>query len=94
MLIIENTPQLAGITIKGDYQDLKSLHRAISNFSEFYFPHQDNVNAGNCHECLLGLCYDLRHAFQGDRNFESMENNADRVFFNISLYFFNISTNP
>ena len=79
MLIIENTPQLAGITIKGDYQDLKSLHRAISNYSEFYFPHQDNVNAGNCHECLLGLCYDLRHAFQGDRNFESMENNADRI---------------
>ena len=37
------------------------------------------MNAGNCHECLLGLCYDLRHAFQGDRNFESMENNADRI---------------
>ncbi|MDO5134281.1 MAG: hypothetical protein Q4D81_15080 [Eubacteriales bacterium] len=79
MIQIKNTPQLAGITIKGDYQDLQELHRAISDYSSFYFQHQENVNAGHCHECILGLCYDLRHAFQGDRNFEGMENNADRI---------------
>lgn len=78
MIKIKNTPQLAGITLMGDYEDLQNLYNAITNYTELYFSHQDNVNAEHCHECVLGLCYDIRHAFQGDRGCESIENNASR----------------
>ena len=79
MIKVRNTPQLAGITILGDYEDLNALYDAVSNYSRFFLGHQDNDNAQNCLECLLGLCYDLRHAYQGDRGYESVENRADSI---------------
>ena len=79
MIKVRNTPQLAGITILGDYEDLKALYDAISNYCKLYLDHQDNVNAGYCYESILGLCYDLRHAWQGDRGYEALENNAAQL---------------
>lgn len=79
MIKVRNTPQLAGITILGDYEDLKALYNAISNYTKLYLDHQDNVNAGHCYESILGLCYDLRHAWQGDRGYEALENNAAQL---------------
>ena len=79
MIKVRNTPQLAGITILGDYEDLDALYDAVSNYSRFFLNHQDNDYAENCLECLLGLCYDLRHAYQGDRGYESVENRADSI---------------
>jgi hypothetical protein len=79
MIKVRNTPQLAGITILGDYEDLNALYDAVSRYSRFFLNHQDNDYAENCLECLLGLCYDLRHAYQGDRGYESVENRADSI---------------
>ena len=79
MIKVRNTPQLAGITILGDYEDLNALYDAVSRYSRFFLNHQDNDYAENCLECLLGLCYDLRHAYQGDRGYESIENRADSI---------------
>ena len=79
MIKVRNTPQLAGITILGDYEDLDALYDAVSRYSRFFLNHQDNDYAENCLECLLGLCYDLRHAYQGDRGYESVENRADSI---------------
>ena len=33
----------------------------------------------NCHEFLLALCYDIRHAYQGARDVEFVENNAESI---------------
>ena len=30
-------------------------------------------------ENILGLCYDIRHAYQGDRNIETVENNHENI---------------
>lgn len=79
MIKVRNTPRLAGITILGDYEDLKALYDAISNYCKLYLDHQDNVNAGHCYESILGLCYDLRHAWQGDRGYDALENNAAQL---------------
>ena len=79
MIKITNTPNLLGISIHGDYEDLKALHIAMSDYLDFYFNHMKEPGAYNCYETILGLCYDIRHAYQGDRNIESIENNAENI---------------
>ena len=79
MITIKNTPNLVGITISGDYRDLDELRDAIADYCQFYLEHQDSPNASECEEMLLGLCYDLRHAYQGDRDYEIVENNAENL---------------
>lgn len=79
MIKITNTPNLLGIAIHGDYEDLKALHIAMSDYLDFYFDHMKEPGAYNCYETILGLCYDIRHAYQGDRNIESIENNAENI---------------
>lgn len=79
MIQIKDTKNMIGITIHGDYNDLKTLHRALSDYLTFYFDHQEARGAYSCYETVLGLCYDIRHAYQGDRNFESVNNNADNI---------------
>lgn len=77
MLKLRPTKNLLGITILGDHEDLNALRDAISDFTNLYMSNQESPDAYNCYECILGLCYDLRHAFQGDRGYESVPNNAD-----------------
>lgn len=79
MIKVKNTPQLVGITILGDYEDLNALYDAVSNYCRFILDHQDHPDAEHCLEFLLGLCYDLRHAYQGDRGYEAVENHAASI---------------
>lgn len=79
MLRIEDTKNMIGITIHGDYEDLKALHRAISDYLTFYYEHQEAGMPNHCYETILGLCYDIRHAYQGDRNIESVDNNHENI---------------
>ena len=65
--------------IHGDYEDLNALHSALSDYLRFYFAHQDDVESSSCYENILGLCYDIRHAYQGDRNIESVDNNYENI---------------
>ena len=62
-----------------DYEDLNALHSALSDYLRFYFEHQDNVESSSCYENILGLCYDIRHAYQGDRNIEAVDNNYENI---------------
>ena len=41
MIKIETTPNLYGITLSGDYQDLNELYDSISRYLNFY---QENEN--------------------------------------------------
>ena len=79
MIRIEDTKNMIGITIHGDYQDLNALHSALSDYLRFYFDHQETEGAYSCYETILGLCYDIRHAYQGDRNIESIDNNYENI---------------
>ena len=78
MLTIKTTPNLYGLSIQGDYNDLNTLYDALSRYLEFY---QEHAVAYPYHEYeyLLSLNYDLRHACQGDRGYTLAENNASQI---------------
>ena len=65
MLSIITTEKLAGVTISGNYSDLNTLYDALTNIvgDEGSYPDYDR-----CCLRILGLCYEIRHAYQGDRN--------------------------
>ncbi len=64
---------LAGITISGDFHDLEMLVDAfyavtIDEDNEKYAEYFHNSTR------VLGLCYEIRHAMQGDRDIVFVEN--------------------
>ena len=64
MLKVELTENYAGVTIYGDYNDLDFLYDSIS-----YLIHGDPSSDGEytMQNHLYGFLYDVRHAYQGDR---------------------------
>lgn len=78
MIQVKNTPNLAGISIHGDFTDLKQLHTSLHRYLSFYQQNNQAFDYAD-YEYMLGLCYDIRHAFQGDRNIESVENNSSSI---------------
>ena len=79
MIKIRNTNNLVGLTILGDYEDLRALRDALYHYTDLYLSNRDHPDAYDCHQCILGLCYDIRHAYQGDRDFEAVPNNAENI---------------
>jgi len=76
MIEVANTENLGGVAISGDLYDLEQLVDAL---------HKITINDGeeldkqsrrfiNISDRVLGLCYDIRHAAQGDREFLMKEN--------------------
>ncbi|MDW7662816.1 MAG: hypothetical protein SCL54_15520, partial [Bacillota bacterium] len=70
MIKITTTEQLAGVRLVGDYEDLYQLVDAIheivvDEYSEKYEKHSRYAAASLR---VLGVCYDIRHAYQGDRD--------------------------
>ncbi|MBI4691257.1 MAG: hypothetical protein HY754_13490 [Nitrospirae bacterium] len=61
MIITIPTKYAAGITLYGDYWDLNSLYETIHSLVE-----DCPLNEG-LKEAVLGLAYDIRHAYQKDR---------------------------
>ena len=83
MIIVEKAKVENGVLLKGDFFDLDRLYFAIFKFTGFHgidsgctFPGYDEV----C-ESLLGLCYEIRHAWQGDRNIEQVYNGIHEDWF-------------
>jgi hypothetical protein len=82
MITIKNTENLVGVSISGDFNDLDKLVEA------FYAITIDEISEKNKSHIgistrVLGLCYDVRHALQGDREVELVENgmNEDKMRF-------------
>ena len=77
MIKIKTTPNMYGVTLMGDYEDLNMLYDSISNYLSFYI---DNADYYPYHEYeyLLSLTYDIRHCYQGDRGYEIVDNNSER----------------
>ena len=74
MLTLKNTANLAGIEISGDHQDLDTLYMALLMIigDEEDFPTYEGARLR-----VLGVMYDIRHAFQADREFEFVDNGMD-----------------
>ncbi|AQQ54477.1 hypothetical protein B0X71_16125 [Planococcus lenghuensis] len=71
MLTITATPNQAGVKISGDYFDLDELNMAIYRVIGEEGKYYDYQGA---RMRILGMCYEIRHAAQGDRNIESVFN--------------------
>lgn len=76
MIKLENTENLTGISIIGDYYDLDNLVEAFHTITvdEFSGEHSEYVEMSTR---ILSICYDIRHAYQGDREVVLMDNNMD-----------------
>lgn len=71
MLFGEPTKKGAGLTLWGDYNDLNNLYETISKISDAV------ILEGSLSDFVLGLCYDIRHAYQNMR--ESKEFGIDEL---------------
>ncbi len=72
MISAKPTANLTGITIEGDYDDFSqlvdSIHRITGmeeDYKDFYWGVKNR---------LLGICYDIRHAYMGDRDIKLVDN--------------------
>ncbi len=74
MIFIRNTPNNAGVAIYGDYNDFEGLYEALHDVvgDEGEYAHYEGARLR-----ILGVCYDLRHALMGDRDYEFVENGMD-----------------
>lgn len=61
MIFGEATKHGAGLTIYGDHSDLVNVHQTVSDLS------RGQVLTGEFEEFVLGFAYEIRHAYQGDR---------------------------
>ena len=78
MLIVKSTPNLFGISLQGDYQDLQALYDSISRYLDFYQTNEETFPYHE-YEYLLSLNYDIRHAYMGSRETVCIENNASET---------------
>jgi len=77
MIAIKSTENLTGVTISGDFDDLYDLVDAFHKITI----KEDNVKYLEYIDVsirLLGICYDIRHAYQGDREVSFVDNNLDK----------------
>jgi hypothetical protein len=83
MLLIEKAQHTKGLLIKGDFWDFDRLYYAISKFTGDFGLHHGCCFPGyeSAAENLLGLNYDLRHAWQGDRELVEVYNGVHDEWF-------------
>ena len=72
MISAKPTEHLTGITLEGEFQDfyeiVESIYRMTGleeDYDDYYWGVKNR---------LLGICYDVRHAYQGDRNVKLVDN--------------------
>ncbi len=74
MIQIKNTPNLTGVEISGDFNDFENLTDAFYQITAV-----DSLAYHNISARILALCYDIRHAMQGDREIELLENGINET---------------
>lgn len=82
MLHVEMTPNHLGFKVTGDYDALDELYDAVwtltvaeDDFETIRKPGTPNEQIMSTR--LLALCYDIRHAYQGDRGVELVDSGMD-----------------
>ncbi|WP_371825510.1 hypothetical protein [Pontibacillus sp. ALD_SL1] len=68
---VTNTPKLAGLKISGDPQDLEEIYDALHSI----LPNEgEDPSFEGSRTRVLGFCYEIRHAMQGNRDIEFVHN--------------------
>ncbi len=75
MIYAKPTENLTGICLEGEYLDfyeiVESIYRMTGLEDDYYDPYWGVKNR------LLGMCYDIRHAYQGDREVTFVDNGVN-----------------
>lgn len=71
MIKVELTKNYAGINISGDYEDLDFLYDSIHYLIK---AEPKNLMEEVMQDHLFGFLYEVRHSYQGDRNFKFIDN--------------------
>ena len=76
MIIIKNTDNLTGVCVSGDFYDLDNLYESLRAITvdELSEKHTEYIDISMR---LLGLCYQIRHSLQGDREIDLVDNRLD-----------------
>ena len=75
MIFSKPTENLTGITLEGDLNDFYEIVEAIYRMTGIEESYKDPY--WGVENRLLGLCYDIRHAYMGDREIRIIENGVD-----------------
>lgn len=74
MIFAKNTPNNTGIAIYGDFMDFENLYEALHNVVG---DEDELIGYYSARIRVLGVCYDIRHALMGDREYEFVDNGLD-----------------
>ena len=74
MITAKNTPNNLGVAIYGDYMDFENLSEALH---DVIGDEDENDGYYSSRIRILGVCYDIRHAIMGDREYEFVDNGLD-----------------
>ena len=69
------TKNLTGITLEGDFEDFYEIVESIYRMTDPDIVYEDNY--WSIQNRLLGLCYDIRHAYIGDRDVKLVGNGVN-----------------
>ena len=72
MIVATPTENLAGITIEGTHDDFYEIMESIYRMTGLEDSYRDYY--WSVKNRLLGMCYDIRHAFMGDRDIKVVDN--------------------
>jgi len=77
MITAKPTEHLTGILLEGSYDDFLQIVNSIYNITIDHFEGDDLDPYRGVKNRLLGICYDIRHAYQGDRNIVFADNGVN-----------------
>ena len=75
MITATPTEHLNGIMLEGEYDDFSELVDCIYRMTGLKDDYNDLY--WSVKNRLLGMCYDIRHAYQGDRHVKLVDSGAD-----------------
>ena len=75
MISAKPTEHLTGILLEGEYEDLYEMVESIYRMTGLEEDYDDPYWSVKTR--LLGICYDIRHAYQGDRHVKLVDNGAN-----------------
>jgi len=75
MISVKTTPNNAGVAILGDHSDFETLYDSLH---ELVGDDGEHTPYDAARMRILGVCYDLRHALQGDRELRFVPNGMDQ----------------
>lgn len=74
---MQTTRYYAGVTLYGDYQDLRILYNTIYYLADIDVAHR----TPRLSDYLRGLCYDIRHAYEGRCEKRAVSNGEEKTLY-------------